>query len=174
MSLLQTDRRRQAGVGLLEVLIALLIIAIGALGYAGLQLTALRNSGDAADRAHAAMIAQDAIERIKSNPAMSDYYADPDNWPASANGSAGSPEDWKVCRDAVCTAEEMADWDIKQLVWAASTSLLGGRVMATDCDFGSLGCVVVSWDEQAPALCLSEDGINTADDSQCLVMEIQR
>lgn len=166
--------RRQRGVGMLEVLVALLIVAFGALGYAGLQLTALRNSGDANDRAHAAMIAQDAIERIKSNPAQADYYATATNWPASAVGESGSPEDWKVCMEAVCDAEEMAEWDIKQLVWAASTSLRGGRVMAMDCAFNSLGCVVVSWEDQAPAQCVSNTGINTADDSKCLVMEIQR
>ena len=172
MNCAAVNARRQRGVGMLEVLVALLIVAFGALGYAGLQLTALRNSGDANHRAHAAMIAQDAIERIKANPAEAEYYANSTNWPESAVGESGGPDDWKGCMTNICESDEMAIWDIKQLVWAASFSLPGGRVMALDCAFNSLGCVVVSWEDQEPSQCISNTGINTADDSKCLVMEI--
>tara|TARA_Y100000780_G_C13578669_1_gene375834 strand:+ start:340 stop:858 length:519 start_codon:yes stop_codon:yes gene_type:complete len=166
------NKRHQAGVGLLEVLIALLILAIGALGYAGLQLTALRNSDDANYRAHAAMIAQDAIERIKSNPAAADQYATAANWPASAGTS--SPADWKQCMNGACNAAQLAEWDMKQLVWAVSTTMPGGRITAQDCGFNTLDCVIVSWGEQVPAECISNGGIDSSDESSCLVMEVVR
>ena len=164
----------QSGVGLLEVLVALLVLAIGALGYAGLQLTALRNSEDAHHRAHAAMIAQDAIERIKSNPAQAGYYATAGNWPASAANSEGAPAGWKDCMSSECDAGTMAEWDIKQLVWTASSAMPGGQIKVEPCGFNSLDCVIVAWNDQEIDQCIGDDGINSEFDSECLVMEIVR
>lgn len=61
-------RRTQQGVSLLEVLIAMLILAVGALGFAGLQMKALHTSSDANYRSHATLLAQSTIERIQANP----------------------------------------------------------------------------------------------------------
>jgi type IV pilus assembly protein PilV len=43
-------RRHQAGVGLIEVLVAVLVLSIGLLGLAGLQLRTLRNNESALER----------------------------------------------------------------------------------------------------------------------------
>ena len=42
--------KQQRGVGLIEVMMALLVLAIGVLGYAGMQLTALKAAEDANNR----------------------------------------------------------------------------------------------------------------------------
>ncbi|HZE18056.1 MAG TPA: type IV pilus modification protein PilV, partial [Mycobacterium sp.] len=62
-------RRQQAGVGLMEVLITVLVLSIGLLGLAGLQATGLRNNHGSLLRTQATMLAADMADRIRANPA---------------------------------------------------------------------------------------------------------
>lgn len=59
----------QAGFSLLEVLIAMLILAFGALGLAGLQMKTLQSSHSAYQRGLANIIAADTVERLWANAA---------------------------------------------------------------------------------------------------------
>lgn len=59
----------QAGFSLLEVLIAMLILAFGALGLAGLQMKTLQASHSAYQRGLANIIAADTVERLWANAA---------------------------------------------------------------------------------------------------------
>jgi len=164
----------ERGVGMLEVLIAILVISVGALGFAGIQLTALSNSDEANYRSHATLIAQDAIERFISNPTQIDFYTTPGNWPNVALASGSEPTNWKTCIDAECSAAQMAAWDVAQLNWIVANTLPGGRIQSRACGFNALECIAISWSGQAPGECLSAGGINTSDDSSCLVMEVLR
>lgn len=160
----------QRGVGMLEVLIALLVLAVGVLGFAGLQMTALSKSDEANYRAAAVLIAQDAIERFELNPSVRDTYLT-GNWAAGSVG--GTPPN--NCITAACDAAAVAGWDIAQLTWQAANLLPAGRVMASECDFNDqLTCVIVSWDEQDPAACMDNNGLLVDEDSHCFVMEIAR
>lgn len=64
----------QRGVGMVEVLAALLVLAIGVLGYAGLQLRALKGATAAQTRVRAVMLARSALELMRVNPGR-DYNA---------------------------------------------------------------------------------------------------
>lgn len=61
------------GFTLLEVLIAMLIFAIGMLGLAGMQGVALKDNNDAYMRSQAVFFAYDMGDRIRANPA---YWGD--------------------------------------------------------------------------------------------------
>jgi type IV pilus assembly protein PilV len=52
---------------LVEVLVTLVIISVGLLGVAALQLTTVRNNSDAYVRAQAAVLASDMLDRMRSN-----------------------------------------------------------------------------------------------------------
>lgn len=169
------SRRLQRGVGMLEVLISLVVLVFGALGFAGLQLTALRNTSHANYRAHAALIAQDAIERVIANYDQIAAYRTEASWVGAATvAPGGAPPDWKKCMDAACTRAEMAAWDISQLGWIAANSMPNGQVILKSCEFNDLDCVVVSWADQDLADCTTGDGIETGNDSACLVLEVAR
>lgn len=58
----------QRGVGLIEVLIAVLVLAVGLLGVAGLQLTALRNNQSAMERSMGVVQSYSIIEAIRADP----------------------------------------------------------------------------------------------------------
>src|SRR5690606_9008548 len=163
---------RQRGISLIEILIALFVLAIGVLGYAGMQLFSLRGAEDAGYRATAMLIAVDTMERIMLNSEEEVGYFSASAWPTTAPTPGGSyPDD---CMSSACTAAQLVDADIDQLAWAAANSLPNGMVRAqNDCTGGaSPDCVVVSWGEVTPDDCLSGAAINTA--ATCVVLEARR
>lgn len=66
---------RQRGIGLLEVLIALLLLSVGVLGATLLQLTALGYTTSAAHTTQASFIAYDMLDRMRANTADLPGYA---------------------------------------------------------------------------------------------------
>lgn len=64
----------QRGVTLLEVLISIVVLSIGLLGYAGLQTTSLKNNTSAFQRSQATMLTHDVLDRMRANlPNLSSY-----------------------------------------------------------------------------------------------------
>lgn len=59
--------RQQRGIGLIEVLITVLVLAIGLLGLAGLQLASLRNNQSAMERSMGVMQSYSIIEAIRAD-----------------------------------------------------------------------------------------------------------
>lgn len=59
--------RRQRGVGLLEVLIAVLILGVGLLGIAAMQAMALRNSQSSIERSQAVVQTYSILDAMRSN-----------------------------------------------------------------------------------------------------------
>lgn len=62
--------RLQRGVGLIEVLIAVLVMAIGLLGIAALQATALRNSQSSMERSQAVVQSYAILDAMRANLAQ--------------------------------------------------------------------------------------------------------
>lgn len=73
---------RQAGVMLLEALIALLIFSLGILAIVGMQATAIQDLGEAKYRSDAAFLANQVVADMWSNSSQLNTYA----W-----GGAGAP-----------------------------------------------------------------------------------
>ena len=67
VSIGQAARRRASGVTLIEVLVALVVISVGLLGIAALQMVSLRNSQASYLRTQATALAQDIIDRMRAN-----------------------------------------------------------------------------------------------------------
>jgi len=65
---------QQRGVGMIEILVAVLIFAIGLLGVGGMQVFALKMNTNADIRTRANLLASDMIERMRANPSQWDEY----------------------------------------------------------------------------------------------------
>ena len=65
-----------SGFTLIEVLVALLIVALGMLGNAMLQLQGMKNSNDAYLRSQIGLFAYDIADRIRANRECQDEYLD--------------------------------------------------------------------------------------------------
>lgn len=165
--------RRQRGVGMIEVVIALLIFSIGVLGFAALQMTALTQSNDANHRTIAVLIAQDAVERMQANPGEQATYLDDEDWPTGVYGANPPGDCVNVTEANRCSSEDMAEFDMADLAWMAANQLPGGRIIADECTFNtSMDCVIVSWEEQNPEDCTTNSEIATDVDSKCFVLEV--
>jgi len=101
-------RTTQQGFSLIELLVALVILAVGILGIAGLQVVALQQNRGALYRAEATMIANDVMDRIRVNRDTTYDTAINDDPPALADD----------CRSTDCSPDEMAEYDIAQ--WKCS------------------------------------------------------
>lgn len=64
---MHTAKSRQKGVGMIEVLIALFVLAIGMLGIAALQATALRNSQSSMERSQATMLSYNLFDAMRAD-----------------------------------------------------------------------------------------------------------
>lgn len=63
-------RAGNAGVGLIEVLVAVLILAVGMLGVAALQATALRNSQSSLERSQAVISSYAILDAMRANQSV--------------------------------------------------------------------------------------------------------
>ena len=63
------SRRAQSGMTLVEVLVTAVIISVGLLGVAALQLTSLKSNQESYVRSQAAMLAADLLDRMRANQA---------------------------------------------------------------------------------------------------------
>lgn len=137
------------GFTLFEVLIAVLILSIGLLGVAGLQLYGVRYNQGSMLRSQATMAAYDIMDRMRANAeevdAGSYTGADTDSPPADpgCSGAGG------------CTPAQLAQHDIAQ--WANLVSALpGGRGRIESA--GGNHSVTVSWTENEGRWAEDENG----------------
>lgn len=81
-----TQRRHAAGFTLVEVLVALVVMAVGLLGIAALYVEGLRAGRTAVYRSTAVNLASDMAERIRANPEAAYEGAGPGADNACVNG----------------------------------------------------------------------------------------
>ncbi len=106
---------KKNGFTLLEVLIAMVVLAIGLLGLAGIQAIGLRNNQSAYHRSQATQLAYDMADRMRVNR-VALTNGEYNNGAATAND----------CEANSCTPAQMAGYDIAQWNTALADQLPGG------------------------------------------------
>lgn len=120
--------RVRAGFTLVEVLVALLVVALGVAGAAGLQTLAVRAARDAAHLSDGTRLARSLAERMRANPRA---LAQPDNPYLHLDYDAGSgaPTAPALCyADADCDADALARFDVFDVLDAVAAGFPGGRI----------------------------------------------
>ena len=120
----------QSGFTLIEVLVTLLILAIGLLGLAGLQTRMLATELEAYQRSHALVLVQDMVNRINANraEARSGVYSG-----ATVYGTATT----HVCSSGSVVGDDLCEWS-EALQGAGATDAGGAEVGAM---IGARGCI---------------------------------
>jgi len=135
---------KNTGFTLIEVLIAMLVLAVGLLGLAGLQATSLKNNQSAYNRSQATQLAYDLADRMRANVAGKTTY------------TTGTATATSACLTTTgCTKEAMAENDLKEWDDAISATLPSGAGTITVT--AGIYTITINWDD-------NRDGsVNTSD-----------
>ncbi|HAS85444.1 MAG TPA: type IV pilus modification protein PilV [Candidatus Competibacter sp.] len=148
--------KNSAGFTLLEVLVALVVLSVGLLGLASLQVNGLRFNHSAYLRTQATLLAEELADRMRANQ------------PGFAAGNYNNPANPAVvaaCQTpAGCTPDQMAQTDVAQWRQSLATLLPTGQGVvcldtvpvespatstpaAPSCDGGTTYAIKIWWDD---------------------------
>jgi type IV pilus assembly protein PilV len=134
--MLKPQASRQQGLSLLEAMIALVIISVGLLGIAALQINALKQNNSAYWHSKAVWIAHDMAERMRANNSAIGAYHTID----TANAYA------QDCETTACTPANMVIADAAE--WKAMVETLpAGRGTISQPTTGKTE-ITVMWDDE--------------------------
>jgi type IV pilus assembly protein PilV len=124
-----TARRRQNGFSLVEVLVAVLIMAIGMLGIAALQAMALKNSGSSMERSQAVIQTYSYLDLLRAR--RDDAITSKLDMPMS------------------CDAENLPSSSVEQRNWINQLheTLGPDSCGAVDCLGGGKCTITLQWDD---------------------------
>ncbi|MGQ3890408.1 type IV pilus modification protein PilV [Legionella sp. CNM-4043-24] len=150
----------QKGFSLLEVLISTVILAIGLLGIAALQTSAIKYNHSALLRSIAVSQAGDMIDRMQANPlgVNSGAYN-------NVSGTGSMPS----C--TTCSNAQIAQRDIYQ--WNTSNATLLPSGQGTITANGNQLTLTIRWDNDRTGATGTGCSGNPDVDLTCLIMEIQ-
>lgn len=115
---------KQRGAGLIEVLIALLVLAVGLLGLGALQTQSLKFNNESYFRTQATLLAMDMADRLRSNR---DYArTNSGNYTFTVTDSSTAAID--ACESTACSPGELAQYDFKQWKDRVEQTLPSGTV----------------------------------------------
>jgi type IV pilus assembly protein PilV len=134
-------KQQQKGIGLPEIMVAMLLLGVAVIGFAGLQVRALSSTNDAMYRTQAIAIAQDFAERMALNPTAKATYLNA--WNASAVAA-------NKCETGNCTDVQMAQYDMRTITNLAIATLPNGQIAVMPCIERNNVCIYVSWNSTTP------------------------
>jgi type IV pilus assembly protein PilV len=151
--------KKQHGLGLIESLIALVIISIGLLGIAALQITSMQSSASAQWHTQAVWYSYEMTDRISANSNSFALYDQIDT-------DTGYSMD---CQSAACTPGEMVTADAADWSNMVQTLPNGRGIISLDAN-NNLQVSVIWDDNSAENNC--PDGVPASSDQSCFTVTI--
>lgn len=178
------NKKNQFGVGMIEVLVSLLIIAIAVMGFVALQVRAIQASQDAVIKTQAMHFMQSISESMRiNNLAKADYLTSINTYSLNATGTPLTAS--KKCNEELCEGSQFAmfeSYDISRQAQEYGIRLAiatcPGIAAATPNNLKRL-CLFSAWDKTTfsgtvAAINYSNCMTNTGSyvqSSRCLMME---
>ena len=136
-TLLFKTMKKNAGFTLIEILIAMLVLAVGLLGLAGLQATSLKNNQSAYNRSQATQLAYDLADRMRANTSGIASYTT--TTPSAAVAKQN------CLTTTGCSPTDMAINDLYEWNLAVTTALPSGT--GTISISAGIYTITVNWDD---------------------------
>lgn len=159
---------QQQGVGLIEVLVAVLLLSVAVLGFSALQMRAISATDESLARTQALSVIRGLAENMRANSQQIATYQ------ATINDASKARES---CTD--CSAEQIAINESKDAYDKLYS--YGINVKMVTCpgtaNFSEVKCVIAAWGDTVAELdatnanaCADADGIYKSD-SNCIIVE---
>lgn len=141
----------QKGVGLIEVIASLVILAIAVMGFVALQYRTLEMASESLSRVEAINIARNLSERMYVSRAS-----------------------YKNCLEDACTATGFAAQDWSAVQGIAEERGMDIGVFACPATNNGRQCIYVAWGETSPepGSCTETDKFAYKSDAKCVVVEV--
>lgn len=162
----------QKGVGLVEVLVAVLLLSVAVLGFSALQLQSIKATEESLVRTQALSVVRGLAENMRANPLQISAYQDAIN----------TPDESKIvtCRELSekCSSEQIATKEANIAVKKLQD--YGITISMTACpgtaNFSEIKCVIAAWGDTVPAMSDADDACANADGvynsgSTCVIVE---
>jgi type IV pilus assembly protein PilV len=151
---------RQRGVSLVESMIALLVISIGLLGIAALQITSMKQNNSALHHSQAVWIGYNIADRIRANFARFDSYA-------GINTSNSYSQD---CVSGPCSAGQLVVADAAN--WATAMQTLPGGLGIISSPSANELLITIMWDDEGTGATGTACGSDPAKDLTCYTVSL--
>jgi len=152
-------KNTQRGVTLVEAMIALLVISVGLLGIASLQLTAMNQNASSLHNSQAVWMAYNMSDRIRANLGQFNTY----------NGADTASVTAQDCETSGCNTAEMVNADIAD--WKTMVeNLPGGRGIISSNADGLL--ISVMWDDNGTGATLTGCDPDEPADLTCYTLAV--
>jgi len=164
MLILNSTKKQQTGLSMIESLVALLVISIGLLGIASLQLSSLKQSSSAQWHTQAVWMSYEMTDRISSNRSAFNQYGVIDT-----NNTYNQDCEGSLCTPGQMVEADALDW--KEMV----TNLPQGRGVILPPAGGGANTLIVSimWkDNSDESNCIN--GEPDANDMTCYTVTVTR
>ncbi len=134
--------RRQRGFTLLEVLVAILVLSIGLLGLAMLQVESLKYNTDAYYRTQATMLAYEIIDRMRANSAAAK---------AGSYVASAAPSTTETCGNTTSGCADttaLANYDLGVWYSRLGAVLPADSTSSSIAQAGNTHTVIIRWKER--------------------------
>jgi len=135
-------KEQSSGFTLVEVLIALVVLAVGMLGIGAMLLNGMQSSRTALQRTQAVVLASDLGDRIRANRAGASAYT------LAAGTTLAAPA--TTCT-ALCSASEVAALDLYRWQQAVLAALPGAQTAVAVATVGAISAnrytITISWSQ---------------------------
>lgn len=174
---------RQHGLGMVEVMVSLLLLAVAVLGFSAMQMRAVKATDETLIRSDAMVAVRNIAEDMRLHPTadMKQRYRNA----IAAHGASANPAAYAAaipaapgtnCATSACTAAQQVDYTAHQAMRLAADNQM--MLNALDCPGAGLVrvCLIASWGETTPTVgdgnqnCISDQGTYNRG-SSCVVLE---
>lgn len=135
--------KRNRGFTLVEVLVALVVLAIGLLGMSSLMMTSMQSNQSAYLRSQASVLAYDLIERMRANKNRA-ITTDDYTMAVTVNDAPADPS----CPSSGCNPAQQAQLDQRQWITTRKLSIPGSTQVVTRSNNNEY-VITISWEDSS-------------------------
>lgn len=174
-------KHTQQGLGMVEIMVALLLLSAAVLGFSAMQMRAVKTTDETLMRSDAMVVVRNISEdlRLQASESQKTAYMNAVNNSPAKNANYDPLNPTPNCKVKSCTQAEQMQYTVNEVVALARDSQI--KVGATRCGKKAAGtidkiCLIASWNDTEPTLgggddsCGNQDGVYNRGAS-CLIME---